>query len=54
MPTPYNLNVRNSCTECNVRAERIFCNMTDETVATLDAIKVSSLTGFKSSRFKLG
>lgn len=43
MPTPYNLNVRNSCTECNVRAERIFCNMTDETVATLDAIKFTGI-----------
>jgi CRP/FNR family cyclic AMP-dependent transcriptional regulator len=43
MPTPYNLDVRNSCTECNVRAERIFCNMSGESVATLDAIKFTGI-----------
>jgi CRP/FNR family cyclic AMP-dependent transcriptional regulator len=43
MPSPYNLDIHNNCTECGVRAERLFCNMSESTVSTLDSIK---FTGF--------
>jgi CRP/FNR family transcriptional regulator, cyclic AMP receptor protein len=43
MPTPYNLDVHNSCIECTVRAERVFCNMSLESVAELDAIKFTGI-----------
>ncbi len=43
MPTPYNLDVHNNCVECDVRAERIFCDMSKEAVATLDTIKFTGI-----------
>jgi CRP/FNR family cyclic AMP-dependent transcriptional regulator len=43
MPTPYNLDVHNNCVECEVRAERIFCDMSKEAVATLDTIKFTGI-----------
>lgn len=43
MPSPYNLDIHNSCTECTVRAERIFCNMSDASVAALDTIKFTGV-----------
>ena len=43
MPSPYNLDLHNNCSECDVRAERIFCNMSDESVAALDAIKFTGV-----------
>ncbi len=43
MPTPYNLDVRNNCTECDRRAERIFCNLSRESLAELDAIKFTGI-----------
>jgi CRP/FNR family transcriptional regulator len=42
-PTPYNLDVHNSCVDCSIRAERLFCNMAPDTVATLDAIKFTAI-----------
>jgi len=42
-PTPYNLDVHNSCIDCSIRAERLFCNMAPETVATLDSIKFTAI-----------
>jgi CRP/FNR family transcriptional regulator len=43
MPSPYNLDIHNNCSECEVRAERIFCNMTPATVAALDMIKFTGV-----------
>lgn len=43
MPSPYNLDVYDHCTDCAVRKERLFCNMSDETMAALDAIKFTSV-----------
>ncbi len=42
-PTPYNIDVHSSCVDCSVRAERLFCNMSKETVAVLDAIKFTAI-----------
>lgn len=43
MPSPYNLDLHNNCSECAVRAERIFCNMSDATVEALDSIKFTGV-----------
>ncbi len=43
MPSPYNLEVEYNCSDCRVRAERIFCNMSDTTVHALDAVKFTGL-----------
>lgn len=43
MPTPYNLAVHNNCVDCAVRAERLFCDMSKEAVAALDAIKFTGI-----------
>lgn len=43
MPSPYNLDLHNSCPECTIRTERTFCNMSPATVAALDAIKFTSV-----------
>ena len=43
MPSPYNLDVHHSCTECSVREERLFCNMSQPTVAALDSIKFTGV-----------
>ena len=43
MPSPYNLDIHNTCADCTVRAERLFCNMTDDSVATMDSIKFTGV-----------
>ena len=43
MPSPYNLDIHNTCTECTVRAERIFCNMSTASIASVDAIKFTGV-----------
>ncbi|HEX9406957.1 MAG TPA: Crp/Fnr family transcriptional regulator [Thermoanaerobaculia bacterium] len=43
MPSPYNLDIHNTCTECTVRAERVFCNMTQASVAAMDGIKFTGI-----------
>ena len=43
MPSPYNLEVEYNCAECRVRAERLFCNMSDGTVDALDSVKFTGL-----------
>ncbi len=43
MPSPYNLDIHNNCTECAVRAERVFCNMTTGSIASQDAIKFTGV-----------
>lgn len=43
MPSPYNLEIQNSCAECARSIERVFCNMTAETLHELDAIKFTGV-----------
>jgi CRP/FNR family transcriptional regulator len=43
MPTPYNLEVFHKCSDCKIRAERTFCNMSDAGVETLSGITFTSV-----------
>jgi CRP/FNR family transcriptional regulator, cyclic AMP receptor protein len=43
MPSPYNLEVEYNCSECRVRAERLFCNMSESAVEALDSVKFTGL-----------
>jgi CRP/FNR family transcriptional regulator len=43
MPTPYNLDIQHSCSDCKVREERLFCNMSPATMTGLDAIKFTAV-----------
>ena len=43
MPSPYNLDIHNNCSECTVRAERLFCNMSQQTIAALDSVKFTGV-----------
>ncbi|MEO8379371.1 MAG: Crp/Fnr family transcriptional regulator [Acidobacteriota bacterium] len=43
MPSPYNLEIRNRCTECACSSERLFCNMSPEAMKSLDSIKFTSV-----------
>ena len=43
MPTPYNLEMHHSCTDCTVRGERLFCNMSKPTMEGLDSIKFTAV-----------
>jgi len=43
MPSPYNLDIHNACTECSVREDRLFCNMSQATVAALESIKFTGV-----------
>ncbi len=54
MPTPYNLDIHNSCIDCTVRTERLFCNMAAETIAALEAIKFTSVYPKGSTLFVEG
>src|SRR6266487_847995 len=54
MPSPYNLDIHNTCTECTVRAERVFCNMTEASVAAMDGIKFTGICPMGSLVFVEG
>ena len=43
MPTPYNLDIQHSCSNCRLREERLFCNMSAATMTGLDAIKFTAV-----------
>jgi len=43
MPSPYNLEVEYNCSECRVRADRLFCNMSIGAVEALDTVKFTGL-----------
>lgn len=43
MPSPYNLEVEYNCSECRVRADRLFCNMSQGAVDALDSVKFTGL-----------
>ncbi|HET7710310.1 MAG TPA: Crp/Fnr family transcriptional regulator [Thermoanaerobaculia bacterium] len=43
MPSPYNLDIQNSCSECARSVERLFCNMSPTTMSELDSIKFTGV-----------
>jgi CRP/FNR family transcriptional regulator len=43
MPSPYNIEIQNSCTACGRSTERLFCNMSPAAMKMLDAIKFTSV-----------
>jgi CRP/FNR family cyclic AMP-dependent transcriptional regulator len=43
MPTPYNLELHNNCSDCSVRTNHMFCNMSAPTLAALDSVKFTSV-----------
>jgi CRP/FNR family transcriptional regulator len=43
MPTPYNLDIQHSCSDCKLREERLFCNMSPATMTGLDTIKFTAV-----------
>lgn len=43
MPTPYNLPIHNTCADCTVRTDHLFCNMSQPTLAAMDAVKFTSV-----------
>src|ERR1700694_4268210 len=43
MPSPYNLDIHNSCVDCTVRADRLFCDMSAASVAAMDGIKFTGV-----------
>jgi CRP/FNR family cyclic AMP-dependent transcriptional regulator len=43
MPSPYNLDVHYSCVDCAMKPERLFCDMGEETVKTLDVLKFTGV-----------
>jgi CRP/FNR family cyclic AMP-dependent transcriptional regulator len=43
MPTPYKLDIHNNCSECNVRADRIFCNMSQVAIDAVERIKFTGV-----------
>lgn len=43
MPTPYNLEVFHKCSDCKIRAERTFCNMSEAGVEALSGMTFTSV-----------
>ena len=43
MPTPYNLKIEDHCTECTLRKDRSFCNMSAAAVAGMDSVKFTGV-----------
>lgn len=43
MPTPYNLDIQHTCSNCKLREDRLFCNMSPATMTGLDAIKFTAV-----------
>src|ERR1043166_9011153 len=43
MPSPYNLDIQHHCTDCKVRTERLFCDMTPETLSAMDSMKFTGV-----------
>jgi len=54
MPSPYNIDIQNNCTECTHRHERLFCNMSAESLAAIDAVKFTSVFPKGSTLFVEG
>jgi len=43
MPSPYNLDLHNTCTDCTVRAERLFCNMSATSISAMETVKFTGV-----------
>src|SRR5258708_4303572 len=43
MPTPYNLKIEDHCTDCSMRKNRAFCNMSAAAVAGMDSVKFTGV-----------
>jgi CRP/FNR family transcriptional regulator len=43
MPTPYNLKIEDHCTDCSLRAQRSFCNMSTAAVAGMESVKFTGV-----------
>lgn len=43
MPSPYNIEIQNSCITCTRGTDQLFCNMSPAAMKTLDAIKFTSV-----------
>lgn len=43
MPSPYNLDIQHTCTDCTVRKDRLFCNMSTDTITAMDSVKFTSV-----------
>ena len=43
MPTPYNLKIQDHCTECTLRKDRAFCNMSAAAVAGMESVKFTGV-----------
>jgi len=43
MKAPYGLHIIESCVNCKLRADRLFCNLSDEVLQQFEAIKYSSV-----------
>src|SRR5712691_4664026 len=54
MPSPYNIDIQNNCSECALRQERLFCNMSAESLATMNALKFTSVYPKGSTLFVEG
>jgi len=54
MPSPYNLDIQNDCTTCTQRHERLFCDMSAETLAAMNAVKFTSVYPKGSTLFVEG
>jgi CRP/FNR family cyclic AMP-dependent transcriptional regulator len=54
MPSPYNLDVQNNCNDCTHRQEQLFCNMSAESLAAMNAVKFTSVYPKGSTLFVEG
>jgi CRP/FNR family cyclic AMP-dependent transcriptional regulator len=54
VPSPYNIDIQNNCSECAHRHERLFCDMSAETVAAMNAVKFTSVYPKGSTLFVEG
>ena len=54
MPTPYNLAIHDSCADCTVRTNHLFCNMGAPTLKAMDAVKFTSVYPKGSTLFVEG
>ena len=43
MPSPYGIDVVDNCTNCQLRYERLFCNLPDESLKRFDEMKFTSV-----------
>lgn len=54
MPAPYNIDIQNNCGECIHRHARLFCDMSDETLAAMNAVKFTGVYPKGSTLFVEG